>query len=58
VRTFAVLPVKRFEDAKQRLRATLPPSGRRTLARAMVHDVLDALDRVRGLACVVVVTAE
>jgi 2-phospho-L-lactate guanylyltransferase len=24
----------------------------------MVHDVLDALDRVRGLACVVVVTAE
>jgi 2-phospho-L-lactate/phosphoenolpyruvate guanylyltransferase len=58
VRTFAILPVKRFEDAKQRLRAALPPSARRALARAMVHDVLDALDRVRGIAGIVVVTAE
>ena len=58
MRTFAVLPVKRFDAAKQRLRAALAPSARRTLARAMVHDVLDALDRVDGIDHVVVVTAE
>jgi len=58
VRTFAILPVKRFEDAKQRLRTALAPSARRALARAMVHDVLDALDRVRGIDRIVVVTAE
>ena len=58
VRTFAILPVKRFEEAKQRLRGTLPSSGRRALVRAMVHDVLDALDRVRGVHRLVVVTAE
>ena len=58
VRTFAILPVKRFEEAKQRLRSALPPSARRALARAMVHDVLDALDNVRRLDRVVVVTAE
>jgi 2-phospho-L-lactate/phosphoenolpyruvate guanylyltransferase len=58
VRTFAILPVKRFDDAKQRLRSALGPSARRALARAMVHDVLDALDRVRGLDRIIVVTAE
>jgi 2-phospho-L-lactate/phosphoenolpyruvate guanylyltransferase len=58
VRTFAILPVKRFEEAKQRLRRALPPSARRALARAMVHDVLDALDRVRRVDRIVVVTAE
>jgi 2-phospho-L-lactate guanylyltransferase len=58
VRTFAVLPVKRFDAAKQRLRSALAPSSRRALARAMVHDVLDALDRVRGIERIVVVTAE
>jgi 2-phospho-L-lactate/phosphoenolpyruvate guanylyltransferase len=58
MRTFAVLPVKRFDAAKQRLRASLGPSDRRALARAMVHDVLDALDRVRGVDRIVVVTAE
>jgi 2-phospho-L-lactate guanylyltransferase len=58
VRTFAILPVKRFDDAKQRLRAALAPTARRALARAMVHDVLDALERVRGIERIVVVTAE
>src|SRR3954452_18487014 len=58
VRTFAVLPVKRFDAAKQRLRAALAPSARRALARAMVHDVVDALDRVAGIERIVVVTAE
>jgi 2-phospho-L-lactate/phosphoenolpyruvate guanylyltransferase len=58
MRTFAILPVKRFDAAKQRLKGALPASARRTLARAMVHDVLDALDHVPGTRRIVVVTAE
>src|SRR3954452_3028197 len=58
MRTFAILPVKRFDAAKQRLAGALSASARRALARAMVHDVLDALDRVRGIDRIVVVTAE
>ena len=58
MRTFAILPVKRFDAAKQRLQGALSASARRALARAMVHDVLDALDRVRGIRRIVVVTAE
>src|SRR5215212_4012370 len=58
MRTFAILPVKRFDAAKQRLGSALSASARRALVRAMVHDVLDALDQVRGLRRIVVVTAE
>jgi 2-phospho-L-lactate guanylyltransferase len=58
VRTFAVLPVKRFDAAKQRLREALSSSARRALVRAMLHDVLDALDRVSGIERIVVITAE
>jgi len=58
MRTFAILPVKRFDAAKQRLGSALSASARRALVRAMVHDVLDALDRVRGIRRIVVVTAE
>ncbi len=36
--TFAILPVKRFDQAKQRLEPSLPPALRRELARAMVGD--------------------
>lgn len=56
--TLAVLPVKTFPRAKQRLGVALPPGDRRTLAEAMVGDVLDALGRVAGLDGVIVVTAE
>ena len=54
--TVAVLPVKSFGRAKQRLR----PAGmdRAELAAAMVGDVLEALGAVRGLDGVVVVSAE
>ena len=41
MRTCAVLPVKRFDDAKQRLGKTLSSGTRRALAEAMVTDVLD-----------------
>jgi 2-phospho-L-lactate/phosphoenolpyruvate guanylyltransferase len=56
MRTLAVLPVKSFGRAKQRLR----PAGvdRAELAAAMVGDVLEALAAVRGLDGVVVVSAE
>ena len=55
--TVAILPVKRFELAKQRLGDALDAEARRALARAMVIDVLDALQRVEGLGHVLVVTA-
>jgi 2-phospho-L-lactate guanylyltransferase len=57
--TVAVLPVKRFSEAKQRLaHAGLSASWRRALAEAMVSDVLIALRRVRAIEETVVVTAE
>ncbi|MEA2141473.1 MAG: 2-phospho-L-lactate/phosphoenolpyruvate guanylyltransferase, partial [Solirubrobacteraceae bacterium] len=58
MRTLAVLPVKSFGLAKQRLGAAVGPEERRSLARAMVGDVLEALGRVEGLEGVIVVTAE
>jgi 2-phospho-L-lactate/phosphoenolpyruvate guanylyltransferase len=58
VRAVAVLPVKRFADAKQRLSSGLAPGTRRALAEAMLTDVLVALRRTEGLDEVVVVTAE
>jgi 2-phospho-L-lactate guanylyltransferase len=57
-RTIAVLPVKRFERAKQRLRPAVVDPDRHELAEAMVGDVLAALTAVPGLDALVVVTAE
>lgn len=56
--TTAVLPVKRFANAKQRLAASLPADLRRSLAEAMVSDVLRALRRTKAIDEIVVVTAE
>ena len=56
--TVAVLPVKRFDEAKQRLGETLAPGTRRALAEAMLADVLTALRRARRVDAVVVVTSE
>jgi len=58
VRTLAVLPVKSFGSAKQRLGGAVGADERRALARAMVGDVLEALGRVEGLSGILVVTAE
>jgi 2-phospho-L-lactate/phosphoenolpyruvate guanylyltransferase len=58
MRTVAVLPVKRFAQAKQRLGDSLPASARRELAQAMVGDVLVALHETPQLDLLVVVTAE
>src|SRR5947208_16842832 len=43
MRTLAVLPVKDFTRAKQRLRPGLDPQSRQELAEAMLLDVLEAL---------------
>ncbi|MEA2132861.1 MAG: 2-phospho-L-lactate/phosphoenolpyruvate guanylyltransferase [Solirubrobacteraceae bacterium] len=58
VHTLAVLPVKSFGLAKQRLGDAVGAEQRRTLARAMAGDVLEALGRVKGLGGVIVVSAE
>ncbi len=58
MRTVAVLPVKRFTHAKQRLGASVGDPLRRELAGAMVADVLLALARTEALACTIVVTSE
>ena len=58
MRTIAILPVKRFGQAKQRLGDRVAPAARVALAEAMVSDVLAALRLVRGLDAVVVVTGE
>jgi 2-phospho-L-lactate guanylyltransferase len=58
VRTAAVLPVKSFARAKQRLNEAIAGDDRRELAEAMVTDVLAALAAVPEIDDVVVVTAE
>jgi 2-phospho-L-lactate/phosphoenolpyruvate guanylyltransferase len=57
-RTIAVLPVKRFGTAKQRLGEGLAEGTRRALAEAMVTDVLIALRRAAEVDEVLVVTGE
>lgn len=56
--TLAVLPIKSFPDAKQRLQDELAPPPRRALAEAMVSDVLSALGRASWVDRVLVVTAD
>jgi len=58
VKTVAIVPVKRFGGAKQRLGEALGGSARAALAGAMLRDVLAALREVNGLDRVIVVTAE
>jgi len=58
VRTAAILPVKRFAQAKQRLGASVADPLRLELARAMVGDVLAALTETASIERTVVVTGE
>jgi 2-phospho-L-lactate guanylyltransferase len=55
---WAVVPVKEFEGAKQRLSSSLSPDERRLLAMTMLEDVLDAVSAVKALAGVLVVTVD
>jgi 2-phospho-L-lactate guanylyltransferase len=58
MRTVAILPVKRFGAAKQRLGDNLTDGTRRALTEAMVTDVLIALRRAKSVDEVLVVTGE
>ncbi len=58
MRTAAILPVKRFSEAKQRLGASVADPLRRDLARAMVGDVLSALRDCVEIERTIVVTCE
>lgn len=57
MRTLAILPVKSFDLAKQRLAEALPAPPRRALAEAMFTDVLIALRRSKTIEEVLVVSA-
>jgi 2-phospho-L-lactate/phosphoenolpyruvate guanylyltransferase len=54
----AVLPVKRFGAAKQRLAAGLDGERRRELAAAMVADVLEAIGGARAIERTIVVSGD
>ena len=56
--TVAVLPIKTFERAKNRLAEAVGGPDRRELAEAMAADVLDALASIAELDGVIAVTAE
>lgn len=58
MRTAAILPVKHFARAKRRLGASVAGELRDDLARAMVGDVLAALDETAALERTIVVTGE
>jgi 2-phospho-L-lactate guanylyltransferase len=58
MRTAAILPVKRFPLAKQRLGESIADSLRADLARAMVGDVLSALRECSAIDATIVVTCE
>jgi 2-phospho-L-lactate/phosphoenolpyruvate guanylyltransferase len=58
MRTAAILPVKRFSLAKQRLGESVTEQLRLDLARAMVGDVLVALSRCAAVEMTIVVTNE
>jgi 2-phospho-L-lactate guanylyltransferase len=58
MRTAAILPIKSFAQAKQRLREDLAAHDRRALVEAMFADALVALGRVPSLERIVVVSGD
>jgi 2-phospho-L-lactate guanylyltransferase len=54
----AVLPVKRFGAAKQRMAGGISGGQRRDLAEAMVADVLEAIGSARAIERTIVVTGD
>jgi 2-phospho-L-lactate guanylyltransferase len=56
--TIAVLPVKRFSAAKQRMASGITGGQRRDLAEAMVADVLEAIGQARTVERTIVVTGD
>lgn len=58
MKTTAVLPVKRFSRAMTRLSDRIDPPARAALLKAMLGDVLVALERTEAIERIVVVTGE
>jgi 2-phospho-L-lactate guanylyltransferase len=58
MKTLAILPVKRYARAKQRLAPERDNDARAALAEAMVRDVLRAVARVEDLDGLILVTQE
>jgi 2-phospho-L-lactate guanylyltransferase len=58
VRTQAIVPIKSFTSAKQRLADVVAAGSRRSLVQAMFADVLAALRRCERVDRIVVVTAD
>jgi 2-phospho-L-lactate/phosphoenolpyruvate guanylyltransferase len=58
MRTLAIVPIKSFDVAKQRLSQSLAIGARRSLVQAMFSDVLGALRRVEGIEAIAVVTGD
>lgn len=58
MKAVAVLPVKRFAEAKQRLAAGIDGERRRTLAGAMLEDTLEAIGEARSLERTVLVSGD
>ena len=58
MQTVAILPVKRFANAKRRLDGALASGARRALAEAMFSDVLTALRRCGAIDEILVVSAD
>jgi 2-phospho-L-lactate guanylyltransferase len=56
--TAAVLPIKRFEAAKQRLGDELGAGTRAALAAAMFADVLSSLQHAESLEAIIVISGE
>jgi 2-phospho-L-lactate/phosphoenolpyruvate guanylyltransferase len=56
--TLAIVPVKRFSAAKQRLAERLASGSRQSLMQAMLADVLAALRRAHEVQEIAVVTAD
>ena len=55
---WALVPAKRFSQAKMRLSSELTCSERAQLARAMLHDAMTTLSHVDELAGILVVSAD
>jgi 2-phospho-L-lactate/phosphoenolpyruvate guanylyltransferase len=58
VKATAVLPIKRFDAAKQRLAAGMEGQRRRELVEAMAADVLEAIGEARAIERTIVVSGE
>jgi 2-phospho-L-lactate guanylyltransferase len=58
MRTLAIVPIKSFDAAKQRLADSLAVGSRRSLVQAMFSDVLGALRRSERIDRIAVVTAD